>query len=318
MSHAAHHTSLEQTAAPRIIPRHPLLAIVWSFGLFVLIHMTQYLYIWLASLSTGTTFAEVASGKVLTGFTLLLRGLVGLLLGAPATFLVTRFLWRRRPEWMRTAPNVGLFVRGCALGLVTVAFLVAILAVGGFARLSIPVYESGLAGLLYPQLGLVGWVLFTAILEEYIFRGMATRELAARWGWPLATIVGGVYFAATHLMSIVPLLTPGLMLGILVAGVVAHALFVALYVRSSSLWLPIGFHASWNFAISGLFGTTMSGRTSSHSLLQIDVSGPSFFTGGAFGIESSAIAVLVIALMVPSVLYLPRHGRPMLLPAREL
>lgn len=318
MSHTFHNTSTEQTGSFLLMPRHPLMVIVWSFGLFVLIHMTQYLYMWLASLLTGTTFAQVASGQVRTPSTLLLRGLVGLVLGVPATILVTRFLWRRGPGWMRTSPSVGLFLGGCALGLFAAALVVAILMMGGLARLSIPVYESAFKGILYVQVGLVGWVLFTAILEEYVFRGMATRELAARWGWPLATLVGGVYFAATHVMSIVPLLTPSLVLGILVAGVVAHALFVALYVRSSSLWLPIGFHASWNFSISGLFGTTMSGRNGSHSLLHIDVAGPSFFTGGAFGIESSAIAVLVMVLMVPSVLYLFRRGGPMLLPARDL
>lgn len=53
--------------------------------------------------------------------------------------------------------------------------------------------------------------------------------------------------------------------------------------RSPRLCLPIGFHACWNFAISGLFGTTMSGRTSSYSVLQMDVSGPSPLTGGGGG-----------------------------------
>lgn len=303
-------TGIENTPSFPPAPRHPLLVIVWTFGLFVLVHTTQYLYIWLASISAGVTFSDIASGRIGTPSTLLIRGVVGLLLGVPATILATRFLWRRRPDWMRTHLSVGLFGKGCALGFGAVALVVAGLWAGGFARLSIPPYESGLRGLVYALFGLAGWALFTAILEEYVFRGMAARELAARWGWPLAALVGGAYFAATHLMSIVPLLTPGLALGILVAGIVAHTLFLALYVRSSSLWFPIGFHASWNFALSGIIGTTMSGRTTGLSLLRLDVSGPSFLTGGSFGIETSAFAVVAMALMVPCILFLFRRGRP--------
>jgi hypothetical protein len=80
-------------------------------------------------------------------------------------------------------------------------------------------------------------------------------------------------------------------------------------VKSLSLWLPIGFHAGWNYSVSGLLGTTMSGQANSHGLLNLSVQGPSLFTGGAFGIEASAVAVFVTARMVPCVLLLPWRGK---------
>ncbi|RJX30483.1 MAG: CPBP family intramembrane metalloprotease [Desulfurivibrio sp.] len=302
MSHTLRLAFLEPEASPAPVSRHPLLVIIWSFGLFILIHTTQYVYMGLASAATGATFDEIASGKLQTSETLLLRGLVGLLVGIPATLLVTRFLWRRRPEWMGSRLSIGLFLRGLALGLAAVILIVVILAVVGVARLSLPAYETGLKELLAIQFGLAGWALFTGVAEEYVFRGMAARELAVRWGWPVATITGGIYFSAAHLMALLPLLTLGAMLGILMAGIVAHTLFTALYLRSGSLWLPIGFHAAWNFALSGLFGVTLSGRSGSSGLLHVDLTGPSLLTGGNFGIESSAVAVMLMAVMIPGVL----------------
>ncbi len=72
--------------------------------------------------------------------------------------------------------------------------------------------------------------------------------------------MGGVYFAAVHFIAIFSILTPLLALAIVTFGVMISALFVALYVRGRSLWLPIGFHAGWNFALAGIAGTTMSGK----------------------------------------------------------
>ena len=168
-------------------------------------HTTQYLFIWTASLSTGATFGDVASGKIVTAWTLFLRGAVGLVLGIPAIFLVTRFLWRRTAAWMRTQWSLSLLAMGGALGLAAAALVVLLMSTGRLIHVTIPAHGD-LNDLLLAQVGLLGWALFTAMAEEYVFRGMATRELARRWGWPLATIIGGVYFASSHLIAIAPLL----------------------------------------------------------------------------------------------------------------
>jgi membrane protease YdiL (CAAX protease family) len=281
-----------------------------------LVYTTQYVYFWLGSAVTGAAFGELAGGEIETSQTVLLRGLVGLLLGIPATFLVTKFLWRRPWEWLRLRFDARLLLLGSILGISAGVLVVVALGGLGFARIA--GFPSRLSGgqLIAVMVGHVGWVLFTATLEEVTFRGMAVREFALRWGWPLATVVGGVYFAAIHLIAIVPILTPRLMVGILVAGTAASAMFVALYVRSRSLWLPIGFHAGWNFALSAIVGTTMSGRGSEFGLLRVELSGRALLTGGEFGVELSAVAVALTVAVAVCAIYVRRRQASELLPSR--
>jgi hypothetical protein len=145
--------------------------------------------------------------------------------------------------------------------------------------------------------GQITWILFNTLSEEVIFRGMVAREFALRWGWPLATLGSGVFFSVIHMVGLIPILTPVLVVGILVAGLVANALFVLLYVKGRSLALPFGCHFAWNFALAGLIGTTMSGAEQSFGLFRVELAGPLVLTGGEFGVEMSAVGI-VISLVV--------------------
>ena len=100
------------------------------------------------------------------------------------------------------------------------------------------------------------------------------------------------------------------------AGVVANALFVALYLRGGSLWLPIGFHFGWNLALSGLAGTTMSGTEQSFGLFRIQLTGAGLLTGGTFGIELSVIALVIWIALTIGLFRLPFHGEVTLLDPR--
>jgi len=78
---------------------------------------------------------------------------------------------------------------------------------------------------------------------------------------------------------------------LMISSVLVSFLLIAMYVRSGSIWLPIGFHAAWNFALVGILGLPMSGNETEVSLFQTNVQGPVLLTGGALGIEASAIAL---------------------------
>ena len=201
-----------------IRPRNPLIVLPWTFGLYLLVYMNQYVYFWLGSIATGASFGAIAGGEVETSWTVFLRGVTGLVLGVPVLLLAVRFLWRRSWDWLRIRFRPGYLAGGAALGTVAAFAAVGALAALGLAR--IVAWPGRFAPL---DLGavLVGngcWVLFISMLEETVFRGMATREFALRWGWPAATIGGGLYFAAIHLISVAPVLTPSLVAGILCSG----------------------------------------------------------------------------------------------------
>lgn len=300
-----------------IRPRNSLIVLLWTFGLYLLVFMNQYVYFWLGSIATGAPFGKLAGGEVATPLTVFLRGVTGLALGIPALLLAVRFLWRRPWSWLRFRFRPGYLAGGAALGAVAAFAAVGVLAALKLARI------AAWPGRFVPlDLGavLVGngcWVLFISMLEETVFRGMATREFALRWRWPVAAIGGGLYFAAIHLISVAPVLTPSLVVGILVAGVAASVLFVALYVRSRSLWFPIGFHAGWNFALSAILGTTMSGKARGFGLFKVELSGPTLLSGGEFGVEMSVVSVILMLAVAAIVLRYRHGGSARLLPSHS-
>ena len=55
-----------------------------------------------------------------------------------------------------------------------------------------------------------------------------------------------------------------------------------------------GVHWSWNFTQDGLFGMPNSGVTDLPSWINASVDGPSWLTGGSFGIEASLPVVILL------------------------
>lgn len=108
------------------------------------------------------------------------------------------------------------------------------------------------------------------------------------------------------------------MWGALAIAIEAGLMLGAAYAATRTLWLPIGLHFGWNFALSGIFGVTVSGNEDMPAgLLHGVLSGPEAITGGGFGPEAGIFAILVC--VIPAVVFLrtaKRQGR--LHPRRQL
>lgn len=148
--------------------------------------------------------------------------------------------------------------------------------------------------------------IFAAASEEILFRGYPLQTLTrARLAW-LGVFLTSVPFAAVHLYN--PHAVPGFtFLNTALAGV---WLAVA-YLRTRSLWLPIGLHWAWNWAQASLLGLPVSGiqRIAPAPLLQAMNAGPDWLTGGSYGIEGGAactIALVVSTLVIWRVRFLSR------------
>ena len=90
-------------------------------------------------------------------------------------------------------------------------------------------------------------------------------------------------------------------------------LYAALYLKTRSLWVPIGLHLAWNWTQGPVFGFHVSGMEVSNTLLQTVPVGPELLSGGAFGAEGSIISSLVSIALI---LWIWRSKR--LKPAPEL
>ena len=134
-----------------------------------------------------------------------------------------------------------------------------------------------------------------AAIEELICRGYPFQLALERGPTSVAVIGFSLVFALAHLGN------PNVNAFAIVNTFLAGVWFAVAYLRTRQLWLPLALHASWNFALGNVWGAEVSGQGSSMHILTTHTFGPTWLTGGAYGIEAGALctaAVLVgIALV---------------------
>ncbi len=126
--------------------------------------------------------------------------------------------------------------------------------------------------------------------EELSFRGYPFQRLAEATGAIPAVAVFSALFGSVHLQN--PDHSWFSTLNTMLVGV---TLAVA-YLRTRSLWLPIGLHFSWNFVQGFVLGLPVSGIFLANPLLQAKVSGPVWLTGGGYGPEGGVLTTVVVVL----------------------
>ena len=99
-----------------IKPRNMLLVIPWSYGLFVLMHMYQYLGVLIASWSSGRSFEAIISGGFESAQTDMIISVTALIVGVPLIFLIVKFLWRRSIEWICPGFDLKPLLTGIVFG----------------------------------------------------------------------------------------------------------------------------------------------------------------------------------------------------------
>jgi membrane protease YdiL (CAAX protease family) len=156
--------------------------------------------------------------------------------------------------------------------------------------------------------GSVGFVLvvlvFGAIGEEMLFHGYGFQVLMGALG-PVATILPvSVLFALAHAGNLH--VTTMALLNTAFWGL----LFGVAFWRSGDLWLPIGLHLGWNWALP-LSGSNLSGFTMNLTGIAVHWRpGYERWSGGAYGPEASVVNTgVLVALFVWLVLKAPVRGQ---------
>jgi membrane protease YdiL (CAAX protease family) len=126
-----------------------------------------------------------------------------------------------------------------------------------------------------------------AYVEELIVRGILFRNLEDLLGSWISLAITALLFGLAHIANPNATLTSAIAIA-LEAGV----LLGAAYMVTQRLWLAIGIHFAWNFVQGGIFGVAVSGNASV-GILRGELHGPELLTGGPFGVEGSAVAVVV-------------------------
>jgi membrane protease YdiL (CAAX protease family) len=162
------------------------------------------------------------------------------------------------------------------------------------------------AGMLFVFVLLV----FGAAGEEMLFHGYGFQVLLGALG-PWATILpASVLFAWAHSsnLSVSPLALAN------TAG--WGALLGYAFWRSGDLWLPIGLHAGWNWALP-LMGVNLSGFTMNVTGYAVRWKIPAVWSGGDYGPEGGVVTTAMLALLFVALWKAPvRRQHPLLLKAR--
>jgi CAAX protease family protein len=187
---------------------------------------------------------------------------------------------------------------GSFVGLLSLALAVTIAAAAGGLRFSSN--GSELFWSVTKSLGASATLfIFAALAEEAMFRGYSLQTLSrARLAW-VGVLLTSLPFAAVHLWN------PNIVRGFTFANTALAGVWLSIaYLRTRSLWLPLGIHWAWNWALGSIFGLPVSGLLLvSHPLLRGTDLGPAWITGGSYGIEGGAACT--VALIV-SILFLWR------------
>jgi len=221
--------------------------------------------------------------------------LILLVAALAAGFVCTRWLeglpWRALGLWFHEGWFRHLLI-GSLIGVFSLALATAIATAGGGLTFTI----SGRAGLVRVfQTLLLSGALFVvaALAEEALFRGYPLQTLSrAKLAW-LGVFLTSVPFAAVHLQN------PNVAAGFTFLNTALAGIWLAVaYLRTRSLWFPLGVHWAWNWALGALFGLPVSGLTNlaPYPLMRGTDHGPAWLTGGSYGIEGGLACTITLAI----------------------
>jgi membrane protease YdiL (CAAX protease family) len=189
-----------------------------------------------------------------------------------------------------TAPNE--FARGALLGwAAAVAALLPLVLFGALHP-----FFSFSAQAIATTLVSIASLLLAALAAEVAFRGFIFRRLIDAIGPVAATL------SLAALYALVSGFRPNAGLLSVVVTFIAGLLYALAYLRTHALWLGWGLHAAWIAAAALLFGQPVGGVASYSGIIQSNVSGPIWLTGGAFGLEGALFTATVL-LVAMAVLY---------------
>jgi membrane protease YdiL (CAAX protease family) len=244
-------------------------------------------------------------GWIIQSFVLLSAATVaGLLCGKLLEGLPVRALgWTLHRGWMSD------WLKGTLVGSLSLVLAALVILLCGGYRFTFA--ASAVSAVLKTLIISAVVFIISASAEEVLFRGYPLQTFTRAHLIPLGLILTSLVFAYVHKDN--PNnpqgLPPFTYIGIyfinfpFINTALAGAWLAVGYLRTRSLWFPLGLHWSWNWTMGALLGLPVSGieALTPAPLLRAADAGPQWLTGGAYGVEGGAactLALLVSAIFV--------------------
>ncbi|WP_343612417.1 type II CAAX endopeptidase family protein [Novosphingobium sp.] len=214
---------------------------------------------------------------------------------APVQILVALWLilaWKLYKRWVERSADTELpwagagreWAAGLAFGMLLFSAMTGMVALLGGLTV------TGVGG-VGDLAAMVAMAAISGVGEELLFRGVILRQLEKMVGTWGGLALTSAFFGLAHLGN-----EGATWFAALAIALEAGLLLGAAYLLTRRLWLAMGIHSGWNFTQGWIFSVPVSGGKAPEGLLLTARHGPEWLTGGAFGLEASAVAMVVATL----------------------
>ena len=190
---------------------------------------------------------------------------------------------------------------GFLIGLAMMSIIVLILLPFGYITIEKnPIQPVGVSAIASVLVILFGWIIQGAT-EEIVTRGWLLNVLSTKYNKGVGLLISSTLFGLMHLTN------PNVNY-IAVINIILVGLFYGLYViKTNDLWAVCGMHSAWNFAQGNIFGFKVSGLdVSVGSLIDLNLVGSDFVTGGIFGPEAGITATFILLASIGILLFIDK------------
>jgi len=228
--------------------------------------------------------------------------MVLILLQAASMVFVVLLFWKVFEK--RSIKEIGLtnplfylkeLFSGLVMGFIAMTIVFLVLYLTGQITISLYTVDPSIIGILLTDFLLFAVVGFN---EELFARGYCItllQESNKRW---MIFVVPSLLFSLMHILN--PGLTVLALLNIFLAGILLAYMFII----TRNLWMPIGYHITWNYFQGSIFGFRVSGSEFG-GIFHVEQTGANIINGGEFGPEGGLVTTAVLAL---GILFLIRRN----------
>ncbi len=140
-----------------------------------------------------------------------------------------------------------------------------------------------------------------ALLEEILYRSFLINGIKLFTQSNVKILfIAGVFFSLGHITNNGATVLSSL------SAFLGGIMYTFAFLKTKNIWLPFGLHFAWNFFQGCVFGFPVSGYIF-ESLYEIEVTGATSYTGGAYGPEGGLIGILGRLIVIFFILLTTRY-----------
>ncbi|MFL0251997.1 CPBP family intramembrane glutamic endopeptidase [Clostridium neuense] len=193
--------------------------------------------------------------------------------------------------------SVGDFIIGLLFGVASISAVFVILLASGNISFAGSIFKPHIT--IGTLLDIVLFIM-VGFAEEIFCRGYCLRSIYEKNGSLMAVIISSVIFSALHFGN--PNVTPLFFVNVVLIGILFS--YMALEIN---IWLPIGFHAMWDYFEGNVWGLPNSGNLV-RGIYDTKLTGINIINGGLVGPEGG-LAVTLIILIGFLIVYLIKDNK---------